>query len=244
MGKLFLSSSIDWRPALVVSLMGHAAVVVAVSRPIAAPPRPAARIDEVAVDVEVPAPPLPPEELVPPAVAPLADPHVTYPAHAHSAPRRDDRPRDPAPAAPPVLSEATDPVLPRFSIVLGSSNAVAGGTVAADGTKQGAEGASRASAAGAEEEAPTVSVPAYLVSSGRPEYPAEARAAGLEGDVQLEIVVDSRGRVVASKLLRSAGHGFDESALKAIPTYRFAPAQYQGGPVRVRMPWVVSFRLE
>jgi TonB family protein len=89
-----------------------------------------------------------------------------------------------------------------------------------------------------------VSVPAYLLSSGRPEYPSEARAARVEADVPLEIVVDERGRVVESTLLRRAGHGFDESALRALQSYRFAPAQRAGVAVRVRMRWTVAFRLE
>jgi protein TonB len=160
----------------------------------------------------------------------------------------DERPSDPSPpppptAAAPAILVAADSTLPRFSIVLGASTGI-GLASTAGGGGPGAGRPAPASGGEDENEAPTVSAPAYLVSSGRPEYPPSARASGVEADVELEIVVDSHGRVVDSKLLRHGGYGFDESALKAIRTYRFAPAQYEGAPVRVRMHWTVAFRLE
>ncbi|MEO6575623.1 MAG: energy transducer TonB, partial [Polyangiaceae bacterium] len=88
-----------------------------------------------------------------------------------------------------------------------------------------------------------VNVPARLVSSAPPIYPAAARAAEVEADVALELVLDSTGHVADAKVTRSAGYGLDRSALDAIRGYRFSPAQKDGRPVRVRMHWTVQFRL-
>ena len=85
--------------------------------------------------------------------------------------------------------------------------------------------------------------PAKLVTSVTAGYPVDARADDVEGDVGLEIVVDATGQVVDARVVKRAGHGFDESALAAIRRYRFAPAQREGRNVRVRMPWTVNFRL-
>jgi len=44
-------------------------------------------------------------------------------------------------------------------------------------------------------------------------------------------------------VLRPAGYGLDEEAVRAMRAYRFSPARRDGLPVRVRMPWTVQFRL-
>jgi TonB family protein len=86
-------------------------------------------------------------------------------------------------------------------------------------------------------------VPARLLASSAPVYPPTARASEAEADVPLSIVIDTSGRVVDAKVIVSAGHPFDEAALMAVRAYRFLPAQRNGARVRVRMRWVVQFRL-
>jgi TonB family protein len=68
-------------------------------------------------------------------------------------------------------------------------------------------------------------------------------AEDLEADVVLELVVGTLGNVESATVTRGAGHGFDEAALAAVRNYRFTPAERTGTRVRVRMPWVVQFRL-
>jgi TonB family protein len=63
-----------------------------------------------------------------------------------------------------------------------------------------------------------------------------------DATVALQIVVDASGRVEAARVVRSAGHAFDEAALSAVRNYRFTPAERSGRPVRVRMAWTVEFR--
>ena len=84
---------------------------------------------------------------------------------------------------------------------------------------------------------------ARLVSSGPLLYPMAARRAELEADIALELVVGLDGRVVSARVLRPAGYGLDEEAVRAVSAYRFSPARRDGRPVRVRMPWTVQFRL-
>jgi TonB family protein len=88
-----------------------------------------------------------------------------------------------------------------------------------------------------------VDVPARLLAPSTVEYPAEARATGVEADVPVEIVLDERGTVASARSLGSAGYGFDEAALRAVRHLRFTPALRAGRAVRVRMRWPVVFRL-
>ena len=75
-------------------------------------------------------------------------------------------------------------------------------------------------------------------------YPEEARRDGLEADVKLELLVDEEGRVAEVKVLRAAGNGFDEAAVRAARGLGFSPATRGGRPVAVRIPWTLKFRLD
>jgi protein TonB len=88
-----------------------------------------------------------------------------------------------------------------------------------------------------------VNVPARVLASVPPSYPEAARAAEIEADVPLEIVVDALGEVIESRTLAHVGYGLDESAARAVRSYRFSPAIRNGRAVRVRMRWSVLFRL-
>jgi protein TonB len=77
-----------------------------------------------------------------------------------------------------------------------------------------------------------------------PAYPREARAAEIETDVPVEIVVDPNGAVVDARLERTVGYGIDEATLRAIRKYRFTPALKDGRAVAVRMQWTMKYRLE
>jgi len=50
--------------------------------------------------------------------------------------------------------------------------------------------------------------------------------------------------VVSARALQHAGYGFDEAAMAALRTYRFAPAKRNGRAVAVRMKWTVDFRFD
>lgn len=51
---------------------------------------------------------------------------------------------------------------------------------------------------------------------------------GLQGDVIVEITIDSQGAVVEEKLLQGMGHGIDEKVIAALRDWRFRPATRNG----------------
>ncbi len=76
----------------------------------------------------------------------------------------------------------------------------------------------------------------------KPDYPAEARARGLEATVVIELWIDARGRVVRSRVARSGGGDFDAAGLAYCRRLRFKPAEANGVPVATRIEWTVMFR--
>ena len=75
------------------------------------------------------------------------------------------------------------------------------------------------------------------------EYPAEARAAGLEGRVGLEVDLSATGEVTRAVVVEPAGHGFDEAALAAVRQFHFTPAEVDGKPSPVRISYSYDFVL-
>ena len=73
-----------------------------------------------------------------------------------------------------------------------------------------------------------------------PRYPPEAAAAGVQGNVLAEIVVNEAGLVTDAKIVRSIPM-LDEAALQAVRNWRFEPAMVDGRTVPVRMVVTVNF---
>ncbi len=142
----------------------------------------------------------------------------------------------PVPEAPLIAASSSAPA--RFVMSFGAAAATYGG---ASSAMPGGGGDPLATETFGES---GVSSPARLRHGLPPSYPSDARADGVEADVPLEIVVNAAGAVVDARALRHAGHGLDEAALAAVRSYTFTPAQREGRSVRVRMRWVVQFRIE
>ena len=85
-------------------------------------------------------------------------------------------------------------------------------------------------------------VPAVLAPAV-PEYPAEAKAAGVAGVVELEIEISEIGVVTDAVVTRPAGHGLDEAALAAARKLVFSPAEVDGKPSPVRIEYRFAFTL-
>jgi protein TonB len=81
------------------------------------------------------------------------------------------------------------------------------------------------------------------VQEVKPEYTDEARRRSLTGDVVLEIVVKSDGRVGAVRIVQGLGAGLDQRAVDAVRQWRFSPARRFGTPVDVLVEVAVEFRL-
>jgi periplasmic protein TonB len=77
----------------------------------------------------------------------------------------------------------------------------------------------------------------------KPDYPAVALAAQLEGDVLLQAVVGPDGKVRDVKVLRSVHPLVDEAAKKAVLQYEYIPGQRNGVPESVPIRLTVSFIL-
>ncbi len=76
-----------------------------------------------------------------------------------------------------------------------------------------------------------------------PVYPAEARHAGLPGEVVVEFTVDESGRVHDARVVRSNHRMFEEPTLRAVSRWVFEPGKRAGRAVRFRMAVPVIFSL-
>jgi len=74
----------------------------------------------------------------------------------------------------------------------------------------------------------------------QPTYTDDARAAGIEGRVRVEVTIDSSGSVRSSKIVSGLGHGLDESALSAAKRMSFSAATRCGKAVQ--STFVISMR--
>jgi TonB family protein len=75
-------------------------------------------------------------------------------------------------------------------------------------------------------------------------YPLQARQAGVEGQVDVEFVVDRDGSLSEVKAIKGIGAGCDEEAVRVLQNApRFKPATQNGKPVRVRMVLPITFEL-
>ena len=74
-------------------------------------------------------------------------------------------------------------------------------------------------------------------------YPPEAQRAGLAGSVELEVTVDAAGHVSEARVVRPAGHGFDEAALVAVRSWTFEPALREGQPIASTVQLTYPFTL-
>ncbi len=82
------------------------------------------------------------------------------------------------------------------------------------------------------------------IQTARAGYPPMALHMGMEGDVTLRIEVDPQGNVTKAEIIKSAGAGFDEEALKAVKLSRFEPAQKDGQNVPAEFTYMYRFRLQ
>lgn len=68
-----------------------------------------------------------------------------------------------------------------------------------------------------------------LIARDKPDYPSAARRAGEQGTTQLEVCVNSGGRVTSVAVARSSGsRRLDDAAAKWIRGERFQPAKVNG----------------
>jgi len=88
-------------------------------------------------------------------------------------------------------------------------------------------------------------IPPIVISSPLPEYPENLRKRGIEGKVQLKVLISREGKVIEVEVYTSSGYqNFDQSAKQSIYQWQFKPAQ--SGDSK-RDSWVlipIVFRLQ
>ena len=215
---------------------GDALVVTNPPRPFVPPPH----IELVEIEVPPvlappPPPPPAPEPPAPVAPAPAPRPQIAraVPSHPRSAP-------EPAPAPPeaPAVASGGDHVVQMDDIAPSATGVGVGvGKPATEHIGRGGSGGGTGAGSGsgtAEPLAKPVSIASiktralpkrdYSTDAGT-DYPAEAKALGIEGDIRVRLVVDERGVVQSRVLLNKLGHGLDELAMKRAGAIEFIPAK-------------------
>lgn len=77
----------------------------------------------------------------------------------------------------------------------------------------------------------------------KPVYPPDAKAMKVEGTVEMEVIVDTNGRVAAAMVVQSIP-ALDQAALDAVKQWQFRPALLNGEPVSVICNVEMSFRVK
>lgn len=91
--------------------------------------------------------------------------------------------------------------------------------------------------------APKIDVPPRAISQVAPEYPPSLRYTGVQGNVSVEFIVDTEGRVREPKILQSTHSDFDTAVLAALIQWRFEPGRLRGKKVNCRARLEFPFTL-
>ncbi len=226
---------------VVSSVLGHVALLVGLGELEVPELHAATAIEVFESPKEKPKPP-PPAKVEPPPEKP--EPRAT-------------RNQKPAPAPVEAPPEAPTPQnaalsdLPELGLELGNGPAGPGGFAVAQRPQQAAP-AARKSVARSLGPADTNAKPALdpctedagkpkPLTTPQPSYSEAARAAGVEGKVRVQLVVDESGTVVEARVLAGLGYGLDEAALAAARSWTFQPAVRCGKPARATFTVAMRF---
>lgn len=83
-----------------------------------------------------------------------------------------------------------------------------------------------------------------LLSDFRVPYPADAKKAGIQGSVILDLLIDPEGRVRQASVVQKLFPSLDQAALEAATKLRFKPARVADQSVAVRIRYAYRFILE
>lgn len=89
----------------------------------------------------------------------------------------------------------------------------------------------------------TCIVPPKPIFAPFPEYADKARKERIEGTVELQITVDTKGKVTGARITRSLDPSLDKKSLGAVRKWRFEPATLEGRAVAVTMVTETSFHI-
>lgn len=81
-----------------------------------------------------------------------------------------------------------------------------------------------------------------LLHAVQPDYPALANSNRIEGDVQLQALIDQSGKVISAKVI-SGPVLLRNAAIDAVRQWRYSPALLDGKPISMQYKVTVSFHL-
>jgi TonB family protein len=82
-----------------------------------------------------------------------------------------------------------------------------------------------------------------VVKETKPQYTSTAMRAGVQGTVEMEVVVDIDGNVSEARVFRPLNPELDEQALNAVREWKFVPGVMNGKPVPVLVNIEMTFTL-
>jgi protein TonB len=82
-----------------------------------------------------------------------------------------------------------------------------------------------------------------LLREVKADYTESARRRQIEGEVELEVVINRDGSVGQVTVTKGLGEGLDQRAVAAVRQWQFAPARRRGEPVDVVVDVSVEFKL-
>ena len=85
-------------------------------------------------------------------------------------------------------------------------------------------------------------VPPRAIKLTKPKYPKAAFHGRVEGTVEVEFLIDAKGRVVNTRLIRSIP-ALDAAAIECVRKWRFQPAEKAGRAVATVARAPVTFRI-
>ena len=229
---------------LVICVVGSVIAHVAIARALEALPRHEDKLPPHKIEIRVvPAPPVEPppepEKLPeppppPPKQQPL-DPPKQKQVHA---PTVEPVAHDTPPPEHDALTTTTD--TPVFGVTMESTSSSGGIAMPVGNTTKAQPGSG--SAAPASQKALATPVAAFEATKmplpqGRcfGKYTDEARTAGLEGTVVLDLIVGEDGHVRDVQVVSGLDHGLSASAVAALRDCTFTPGEKDGKPVPVRI---------
>ncbi|MCE9578329.1 MAG: TonB family protein [Deltaproteobacteria bacterium] len=101
--------------------------------------------------------------------------------------------------------------------------------------------ASRSIARAGDAAAPVLTRPPALVHFVEAEYPPDAKAAGTQASVVLQVDIAADGHVTAATVQTSGGAAFDAAAVAAVLQFGFTPAEVDGKPSPIRILYQYDF---
>lgn len=191
-----------------------------------------------------------PEEVVPEKVVKTPPQRVARAARTATPPPPTDTPPPPCGGAPVATMEGIAPSATGIPVAAGPRQSATqkigrGGTGTGTGVGSGAGSAETprpVSVATIKTRAMPKGDFSYFDASK--DYPPEAKALAIEGQIRVRLVVDENGKVKSSVLLNRLGHGLDELALRRAAQIEFQPARdTDDKPVTSVVVWTFNMTL-